>query len=333
MAAPSRLRNCVGSPRGKIYPGMNKAARSLVSVNMNTSIRSALLLVVGLVAASGLNAQRVVPNTIVTLFSGPYYTGERITLSGNEKIDDFNFTRFPSGRGANNRVSSIRVEGDVEVTLFLYREFSGEQITLNRSISRLSRISLRDEPETWDDNLSSITVRKPTAHQPQPIRHSPNFVGPVVRASAHSHPSYESSRRERQSETANIVRKAYLDILDREADSQGLYQYVGIVEDRGWTEDRLRKELRRSSEYRNVTIPKQITKAYREVLGREPDSAGKSFYTRQMINQGWTQSRVRDALHRSPEFAQRKSSLNQGVRLGTQTQLVGQYRGHRGIGG
>lgn len=302
---------------------------------MNTTIRSTLLLAAGLVAASSLSAQRLAPTSTVTLFSGPYYTGERISLSGEEKIDDFNFTRFPSGRGANNRVSSIRVEGEVEVTIFLYREFSGEQITLNRSISRLSRISLREKYDTWDDNLSSITVRKLAPPPPEPSRRSPTFVGPVVYQPERSHDSHEESqrahRRHRENETANIVRKAYLDILDREPDNQGLSQYVDIVEDRGWTEDQLRKVLRRSSEYRTVTIPEKIAVAYREVLGREPDSAGNSFYTRQMLKRGWTETRVRDALRRSPEFAQRKSSLNQGVRLGTQ--IVGQYRSHRGFGG
>ena len=306
---------------------------------MNSSFRSSLLLLLGLFAATSLLAQRSDSSrSTVTLFSGPHYTGERIVLSGEDKLDDFNYVRFPSGRGANNRVSSIRVEGDVEVTLFLYREFSGEQITLHRSISRLSDIALRDEPESWDDNLSSITVRPLASRSREHSRPSPDFVGPVVRPNPATGPSRTDSRRsswkdDRHNETVKIVRKAYLDVLDREPDSHGLTQYVGIVEDRGWSEDRLRNELRRSREYRDVTVPKQISQVYREVLGREPDSAGKSFYSRQMINRGWTVSRVRDALRRSPEYAQRKSTMRSPANLQINLAGVNGQRGESRRGG
>ena len=91
-------------------------------------------------------------------------------------------------------------------------------------------------------------------------------------------------------------------MLGREPDSEGLWNYVGIVEDRGWSEDRLRQEFRRSSEYRQEVIPRQITAAYHEVLRREPDSAGMSFYTQRMLKGGWTETRVKDALRRSPEY-------------------------------
>lgn len=293
---------------------------------MNTSIRSILLLLVGLVATSSLSAQYRPTEAKVTLFSGPYYTGERITLLANEKIDDFNYTRFPSGRGANNRVSSIRVEGDVEVTIFLYREFSGEQISIHNSVSRLSRIQLRSERETWDNNLSSISVRSLRPPRPPPSRPTNDFIGPVVSAPQKSGSRNDDRlhRHDRRSETFKIVRKAYLDVLDREPDSTGLVQYAGIVEDRGWSEDRLRKELRRSHEYRNVTIPNRISKAYKEVLGRAPDSAGRSFYTRQMISRGWTETRLRDALKQSPEYAQRKAGQRHRTPIGPM--LAGQSR-------
>ncbi len=288
---------------------MNTVVCANVSVAMNASLRSPLALVIGLlVTTTTLSAQR----PTVTLFSGTHFTGEQVVIVADGKIDDFNFTRFPSGRSANNRVSSIRIDGEAEVTLFLYREFSGEQITLHHSIARLADIGLRDEPETWDNNLSSLTVRAIPLPSPQPVRRTPDFVGPVLPSPrGHDHPgnrSRESRHPDSRNQTAQIVRNAYRDILDREPDARGLSQYVGIVEDRGWTEDRLRNELRRSAEYRDVTIPRQITAAYREVLNREADSAGKSFYTNQMINRGWTVARVRDALRRSPEYAQQKSS-------------------------
>ena len=298
---------------------------------MNTSIRSVLFLLVGIVGAASLSAQRRPAEATVTLFSGPNYTGERITLSVDDKIDDFNFTRFPSGRGANNRVSSIRVEGNLEVTIFLYREFSGEQITFRESVSRLSRIGLHSESETWDDNLSSITVRSLQSRNHRPVLPANPIIGPVVSAPTTTRaPSSGFNRHDRQNETFKVVRQAYLDILDREADAKGLVQYAGIVEDRGWSEDRLRNELRRSREYRDITIPNQIARAYQEVLGREPDSAGRSFYTRQIISRGWTETRVRDALKQSPEYVHRKVLQNNQSRVGSM--IAGQSRRLHGIG-
>ena len=278
---------------------------------MNFLKRSPLLLFLGL--SLGVSAQ---PSTkdlapVVTLYSQNNFTGERIVLSAGDKIDDFNFQKFPSGRGANNRISSIRVEGDVEVTLFLYREFSGEQVSIRGSVPRLSEIRLMEKNEGWDNNLSSIVVRElPRRSPPVVSPRQPEIVGPIVRPKSEKprdrEPEYRGPRHERN-ETVIVVKKAYLDILDREADPAGLMQYVGIVEDRGWSEDRLRNELRRSREYKEVTVPKKINAAYEEILHRKPDSAGLSFYSRQMVNRGWTETRVRDALKRSPEYAQKRS--------------------------
>jgi hypothetical protein len=276
---------------------------------MHASIRSTHLFAVALMTLGGsLYAQSDRRDPVVTLFSQSNFTGERIVLFTGDKIDDFNFKKFPSGRTANNRVSSIRVEGAVEVTLFLYREFSGEQITVHDSVPRLSAIYLANEAGNWDNELSSIVVRELTRRGPEPRHCTPDIVGPVVAPEPRNNRDQTRPRaefRHGRNETARIVKNAYLDVLDREPDAAGLAQYVGIVEDRGWSEDRLRQELRRSREYQVVTVPKKITEAYQALLNRKPDSAGLSFYTTQIVKRGWTETRVRDALKRSPEYAQK----------------------------
>ncbi|MCC5023072.1 MAG: DUF4214 domain-containing protein [Candidatus Synoicihabitans palmerolidicus] len=98
------------------------------------------------------------------------------------------------------------------------------------------------------------------------------------------------------------MKRAYQDVLGRAPDAVGLQNYVGILQDRGWREDRLRNELRRSAEYKTKVVPREIAAAYRDVLRREPDSAGMRFYTNRMIHKAWTVARVRDALHQSPEY-------------------------------
>ena len=58
-------------------------------------------------------------------------------------------------------------------------------------------------------------------------------------------------------------------------------------------------------EYRDIVVPRTVKTAYLEVLGREADSAGLRFYTSKMTESGWNDSRIRDALKKSPEYANR----------------------------
>jgi hypothetical protein len=47
-----------------------------------------------------------------------------------------------------------------------------------------------------------------------------------------------------------IIRRAYLDLLGREADARGLAQYRRNLLERGWNEGDMCDDLRRSEEYR-----------------------------------------------------------------------------------
>ncbi|WP_221028819.1 peptidase inhibitor family I36 protein [Actomonas aquatica] len=258
----------------------------------------------------------------IVLFSGRNYTGERIVLSVGDQVDDFRFQSFPSGRNANNRVSSVWVQGRVEVTLYEYRDFKGEHITLTRSSPDLEDISLSDGVEDWDNNLSSVIVREASGGR----RDRDRWTGrDDDRGRGHDDHDRdygrgdggqggndwrndgwgrdrERDRIEQRRQTERVVKRAYVDVLGREPDAQGLNTYVGIVEDRGWTEERLRRELTRSVEYRTVVVPRRITEIYRELLKREPDPAGLKFYTDRVVRADWTFTRVEDALRKSPEY-------------------------------
>ncbi len=306
-------------------------------------------------AQRGDHDERPAPRVI--LFSGNHYTGERIELEPGEQIDDFRFQRFPSGRNANNRVSSVLIEGDAEVTLFEYRDFKGDHITLQSSSPALDRIHLVSGEEDWGNNLSSVIVREreqrgrnrgdrdrndrdqdDRAHRgdrrDDDDRHGDAHRGDRDRDwdrndDRHSHSPHERewerererqrelerqrraearAHERRQRETEAVVRRAYQDILGRDADPQGLQTYVGIMQDRGWDEARLRKEFERSTEYRTVTVPREITEIYRDLLEREPDPAGLRFYTDRVVRANWSFSRVRDALMRSPEYRTKQRS-------------------------
>lgn len=213
----------------------------------------------------------------VVLFSQRNFQGERIELQPGESIDDFNFQKFPSGRNANNRISSILIRGDLEVSIFDYRSFKGDSVTLQSSIADLSQIPFTNGYENWENELSSISVREP-----------------LRRARFHD--------RNPNAEAIQIVRGAYQDILERIPNRQELFDYVGIVESRDWSSNRLRNELRASDEYRKTVVPNQVRAAYLSILHREPDTAGARHYTNLILNKKWTVTRVEDTLRNSSEF-------------------------------
>ena len=102
------------------------------------------------------------------------------------------------------------------------------------------------------------------------------------------------------------VRSAYLDILGREPDPEGLRNYRAKMAREGWTEQDVRDDLRRSAEYasatgRTASADRIIRRAYMDVLHREPDPEGLAEYRRQIIENGWEYHDLRQALARSEE--------------------------------
>jgi hypothetical protein len=50
-----------------------------------------------------------------------------------------------------------------------------------------------------------------------------------------------------------------------------------------------------------------VRRAYQDILGREPDTAGLRLYRSRIIDDDWTEDRVREALRRSPEYRDRNT--------------------------
>ena len=108
-----------------------------------------------------------------------------------------------------------------------------------------------------------------------------------------------------------MIRRAYEDILDREPDRDGLRLYRSRMIDDDWTEEDVREALRKSPEYakhRRERAEKIVRRAYEDVLGREPDAKGLTSYRAKILDQGWDERQVREALERSPEY-RRKSQI------------------------
>jgi len=106
-----------------------------------------------------------------------------------------------------------------------------------------------------------------------------------------------------------IVRRAYQDILGRDPDAQGLRTYRSKIIDEGWTEADVRNALRNSDEYaggsaggfRTSSADRIIRRAYQDILGRDPDAQGLATYRRNILERGWDEHDVREALRKSPE--------------------------------
>lgn len=182
--------------------------------------------------------------------------------------------------GANDRVSSIRVFGRVEITVFRDPRFRGESMVFDSDVRDL-------QSENFNDVISSIQIEN---------RSGGGFRGRGDR------PPFGS----RQNPDA-IVRRAYQDILERDPDPVGMRTYRIHIIDDGWTEQEVRDALRRSPEYREkntMTRAKAeeiVRQAYLAVFKREPDQ-GSQGYVNRVLRDKWTQQDVERELRRSPEY-------------------------------
>ena len=100
------------------------------------------------------------------------------------------------------------------------------------------------------------------------------------------------------------ITNAYREVLGREPDASGLAHYRAKWRD-GWTQGQIREDLRRSNESRNTQTRVIITRAFRDLLGRDPDPAGYATYERLMRERRYTERDIRAAIMDSPEYRQR----------------------------
>lgn len=100
------------------------------------------------------------------------------------------------------------------------------------------------------------------------------------------------------------ITRLYREVLGRDPDPNGLAHYRAKWRD-GWTQGQIRDDLRRSNEGRNTYVREVITRAYRDLLGRDPDPGGYATYERAMRERGYSERDVRAAIMSSEEYRQR----------------------------
>ena len=118
---------------------------------------------------------------------------------------------------------------------------------------------------------------------------------------------------EASSQQDKVIRRAFEDVLDREPTDRELRRYRDLMYEEHWTERDIREDLRARSDYQRQSQRKDqdpdrvVRRAYQDILNRQPDTEGLRLYRSRMIDQNWTEQDVREALRKSPEYAQRSS--------------------------
>lgn len=224
----------------------------------------------------------------VYLYEHADFQGGVIVLRAGEFIDNLAHLRFDNGLRANDRISSIRIEGDAEVVLHVHSGFRGEALRLDRDLRDLGGRFAGQLG--FNDQISSVRVSaardgRDGRHDRRRGRGDDRDVPVAI-------------------DCDGIIRRAYQDILDRDPDTAGLRHYRVMMIDRRWSEADVRENLRRSDEFRRVA-ERIVVRAYRDLLRREPDALGLASYRRAIVEQRWTESQLRADIMRSAEYRNR----------------------------
>jgi peptidase inhibitor family I36 len=205
------------------------------------------------------------PRDGVCFYKDPDFRGDYFCVGSGENLTSV-------GKGMNDEISSIKIFGRAEVTVYKDVRFEGRSSQFGSDVRDLKRMG-------WDDLISSVRVRS-TGGRPG------------------GRPGEDPDR---------IVRRAYQDILERQPDPTGMRIYRSHIIDDGWTEEQVREALRDSQEYREkntMTYAKAqdvVRRAYLAVLKREPDPASRG-YVDKVFRDHWKQEDVERELRKSAEY-------------------------------
>jgi hypothetical protein len=229
------------------------------------------------------------PSAGACFYRDANYRGDYFCLRSGEDLN-----QMPSG--LNDRISSIRTFGGVEVVLFRNPDFSGRSARVYNDVSNL-------QTEGWNDTLSSLAVRGRGGNS--------NWGGGYPGGRGYEGGGYSGGSGYAGGNPDRIIQRAYQDLLDRDPDQTGLREYRRRMIDDGWTEAQVRDAIRRSPEYREKnTLTRDraedmVRRAYQSVLGREPDPAARSWVDN-VIRYRMSQQQLEAELRKTPEYRNRR---------------------------
>jgi hypothetical protein len=258
----------------------------------------------GLLAASStVIAQRwgreTEPRNGACFYEDADFGGNYFCLRSGESLDS-----IPSGM--NDRISSIRIFGDADVSVFKNPSYEGNSARFDYDVGNLRGGS-------WNDQISSIQVRRTYSGYRGQSRD--DGYGRYGQSRDDGYGRYGRST----DRTDRVIERAYEDLLGREPDAEGLRTYRSRILDDGWSEAQVRESIRRSNEFKertsgtyggqfNTTRQRAedvVRRAYLNVFNREPDPNSRG-YVERVLRDNWTQQDIERELRQSPEYRQRR---------------------------
>lgn len=242
----------------------------------------------------------------VTFYSEPNFRGDALTVEAGANIETLDTVKRPDRQPWTFAISSVRVEGAARATVYTIPGFRGDRLEIGSSIADLFAVPRSDDTGgSWDRAIASVVIAgppRPMAPPPPPVRYEqPPPTTVYVVPSPGPPPVVRQVRPLYNSRTADAaIDRAFRDVLNRGADPDGLRHYREKLIREGWNERMMIEDLQQSREARAIKPDEAIARAYRDVLGRDPDQNGLNHY-RQLWRKGWTQGQIREDLRRSGE--------------------------------
>ncbi len=241
----------------------------------------ALLLTSVLLQADARDDERRRSGGRVILYEKVGFRGDSLVLHPGDDLENLSGQTFANGARLNDSISSILVEGDVELIAYADARFRGDALRLTENTRDLAGRPVQGSvSRTWNDRISSLRVER--------VRHRDRDQGPGP-----GRPRVDPEK---------TVKATFNDLLGRDPRGDELRDFRGRMLDQGWTEQMLREHLRTEKHYQTEAAEAIVRRAYRDVLEREVDAGGLRQYTAVVLRRGWTESNVRDDLRRSAEY-------------------------------
>lgn len=211
----------------------------------------------------------------VIVYQDAEFRGDSLVLYPGDSLDNLSGLTFADGSRLNDRISSIRVEGPAEVYVHADARFRGAVMRLTESARDLTgRLLPGRVSTTWNDRISSLRVELRRrdenkvdpeviikrayldllGREPDPagLREYRSLIIDLGWTESMVRDHIRHGDEFRREGADRIVRRAYLDVLGRAADPEGLKFYRGKVLEKNWTEGDVRDALRKSDEYRKT---------------------------------------------------------------------------------
>lgn len=221
----------------------------------------------------------------VILFEHADFKGDAIILYPGDAIDNFSGKTFEHGAKLNDSVSSIVVEGGAEIYVYENSRYRGEAMRVTESVRDLSgRLIGGAVGVSWNDRISSAKVTRVKGYErpnrgggrpDRPVENPEKVINATFGDLLGRNPDpgelrdfrsrfldsgwnermlrdhLRTEERYRIEAADRIIKRAYRDVLERDADESGLRTYRNNLLNRNWTEGDVKDDLRKSAEYRN----------------------------------------------------------------------------------